>query len=89
MPQHLSTDNSSSFGTVAALALAAGVAFATPALPLKAGGTGTSVFSVENESASASWWTTPAEAEIESPDFVPVQLVQFAARGYVRRNRWP
>lgn len=28
------------------------------------------------------------EHELESPNFVPAQLVQFAAAGYVRGNRW-
>lgn len=28
------------------------------------------------------------EHELESPNFVPPQLAQFAAAGYVRHNRW-
>jgi hypothetical protein len=29
-----------------------------------------------------------AEVELESPPFTPVELAEFAARGFQRRNRW-
>jgi len=86
--QHLPTENSRTVLSIAALALVAGVAFQPVIVPRMGGsGTGTAVFSLSNESASASRHFSPFEAELESPNFVPARVLEFAARGYVRKNR--
>jgi hypothetical protein len=88
MSDHVDTDNSRAFRTIAALAIAGGVVFTPARLPIgDSSGTG-SIFAVQNESVSAQKILTPYEAELESPDFVPRQLIDFKARVFARRNRW-
>ncbi len=46
--------------------------------------------SLWNSTATAAALALPPlpDHELESPNFVPSRLQEFAATGYVRRNRW-
>jgi hypothetical protein len=43
---------------------------------------------LENRSAVVGPLPTQLDYALESPDFIPQQLREFAARGFERRNRW-
>ena len=84
----IATDNQRAITTVPLL-LACGIAIQLgPArLPRMSDPIGATVV-LHNSSAVAAVRVPELDYVLDSPDFVPEELHAFAARQYVRRNRW-
>jgi hypothetical protein len=84
-------ENSASTPTVAVLVMSASL-LALPPLPavfLPDNATTSGVrIELENGSSIVGWRPRPLDYALDSPDSVPPQLRDFAARGFERRNRW-
>jgi hypothetical protein len=84
-------DNASITPWLAATLLAAGVLAGAPLqsnLFIERGSVIGVRLELENRSAVVGSLPAQLDYALESPNFVPEQLSDFAARGFERRNRW-
>jgi hypothetical protein len=90
--REITVENSPSTPSVAAFLLLGACVLTRPPLPLNLlpdhGSTSGVRLELENVSAIVGPLPAPLDYALESPDFVPQQLRDFAARDFDRRNRW-
>lgn len=90
--REITVENSPSTPSVAAFLLLSASVLAVPPLPLVLlpdhGITSGVRVELENSSSIVGPVPAPLDYALESPNFVPEQLRDFAARGFDRRNRW-